>query len=167
VANRLVLAPDLNAVVAARFGRPAVAGLLDTAQRTAVAAAPDGKTWVTMHDDRVRPTHASADGQTIPANIPFLLDKVDGSVGDDRAEKPRDPGLPFLQRVECRCETATSGVVAASIHTSRPEVVGARAHGEVSTIFERAAESEFAERGGGWMRAGLDAAARQVAPRRG
>jgi len=166
MASRLVLRADLDAFVAARFARPAVSGLLDTAQRGAVAAAPDGKTWVTMHDDRVRPTHASADGQTVPANIPFELDKVDGSVGHDRAEKPRDPGLPFLQRVECRCEIATSGVVAASIHTSGPEVAGPRCRGEVSTIFERAAESEYADRGGGWMRSGLGAAARQVASRR-
>jgi hypothetical protein len=163
--NRLVLRTDLDAFVAARFARPVVAGLLDTAQRAAAGAAPAAKTWVTMHDDRVRPSHASADGQTVPANVPYLLDKVDGQQGEDRAMKPRDPTLPFLQRVECRCEQGQSGALAASIHTSGPEVAGARVTGQVSTIFERAAESEFADSGGGWMAAGLNAAAQQARAR--
>jgi hypothetical protein len=49
----------------------------DRAQRNA----PDGKVWVTAHDERVRPSHVHADGQVVPDNLRYLIPKV--STGND------------------------------------------------------------------------------------
>jgi hypothetical protein len=55
-----------------------------------------GFTWVSMKDDRVRPTHVKADGQRVYGNQPFL-------VGGHYGMYPCDPQLPAKETSECRC----------------------------------------------------------------
>lgn len=55
------------------------------------------KYWIaTMPSTRTRPTHAAANGQTVPLNGSF-------TVGGAAARYPGDPLLSPAQRVRCRC----------------------------------------------------------------
>lgn len=54
------------------------------------------KRWLTAHDNRVRPTHADADGQTVPTTQPF-------TVGGASLQFPGDPSGPIDQIIQCRC----------------------------------------------------------------
>lgn len=54
------------------------------------------KTWVTRDDDRVRPTHMAADGQTRPVRVAF-------NVGGLPMMYPKDPSAPPELVVNCRC----------------------------------------------------------------
>ena len=52
--------------------------------------------WVTVHDNRVRPTHVAADGQVQDLGTPFL-------VGGARLLYPGDPAGPIKETANCRC----------------------------------------------------------------
>lgn len=52
--------------------------------------------WVTVHDNRVRPTHVSADGQVQDLGTPF-------HVGDAHLLYPGDPAGPLKETANCRC----------------------------------------------------------------
>jgi hypothetical protein len=39
--------------------------------------APPTKSWVTVADDRVRPTHVAAQGQVVPGNLRFAINSMD------------------------------------------------------------------------------------------
>jgi len=54
------------------------------------------KRWVTRHDEKVRPTHAAAEGQTVPAAGEFL-------VGGFSLRYPADPTAPAVETAGCRC----------------------------------------------------------------
>ena len=54
------------------------------------------KKWITRRDDRVRPTHAAADGQKVPL-------KSDFTVGGYSLNMPGDPYGPLHERINCRC----------------------------------------------------------------
>lgn len=63
------------------------------------------KTWVTCGDDRVRPAHASLDGQTVDANDVFTIgmDSPDVTEWDGwQARVPGEFGEPALD-YNCRC----------------------------------------------------------------
>jgi len=55
-----------------------------------------GKTWVSLEDDRVRPAHAHASGQTVGINDPF-------TVGGYQMAYPGDPTAPLELIANCRC----------------------------------------------------------------
>ena len=52
--------------------------------------------WVTVHDNRVRPTHVAADGQVQDLGTPF-------HVGDAHLLYPGDPSGPLKETANCRC----------------------------------------------------------------
>lgn len=52
--------------------------------------------WVTVHDNRVRPTHVAADGQVQDLGTPF-------HVGDAHLLYPGDPAGPLKETANCRC----------------------------------------------------------------
>jgi hypothetical protein len=59
------------------------------------------KTWLATADDRTRPAHRVADGQTQPLNQPF-------DVGGDHVQFPADPrGKPGTS-INCRCAMTLS-----------------------------------------------------------
>lgn len=95
-----------------------------------------------MRDERVRPAHVHADGQTIPDNLRFVLRRDDtGKI--ELGRRPRDPALHISLRINCRCVSVpVPGVVGASIQALTPVIEGPRVTAEVETRFPRAAESE-------------------------
>jgi len=52
--------------------------------------------WVTVHDNRVRPTHVAADGQVQDLGTPF-------HVGNAYLLYPGDPAGPLKETANCRC----------------------------------------------------------------
>ncbi|MFG6197754.1 hypothetical protein [Nonomuraea sp. JJY05] len=150
--------------------------------------APAAKTWVTDADVQVRPSHRKAHGQTIPGNVDFRLPAMEyerkgrGRNGKainagggwkllegvwDVADRPRDPRLPYHQTVECRCQAANlPGAVAAGVRSTPARPNGKAITATVSVEFERVAESEHAEHGGGWLAEAARAAAAKHRARR-
>jgi SPP1 gp7 family putative phage head morphogenesis protein len=54
------------------------------------------KTWVAVEDERTRPTHSQADGQTVSMDEYF-------DVGDDQLLFPGDPNGSAEEVINCRC----------------------------------------------------------------
>jgi len=71
----------------------AMAGALDEQART---GQPWGKTWQATRDERVRPSHLEADGQTRRLTETF-------EVGGHRFQFPGDPKAPPSESINCRC----------------------------------------------------------------
>jgi len=61
------------------------------------------KEWSTVIDGRERPTHASANGQTVGVYEQF-------SIGGGRAMHPGDDNLPAEERIQCRCVLVGAGI---------------------------------------------------------
>lgn len=144
-------AKGLDQAIAAKVLQPRVNAvaqrLLETAQRTA----PPSKVWVTLEDDRVRHSHRAVDGQEIPDNVPFILPKPNGG-GHEAGMMPRSPEFTLENRINCRCVAVTlPEAIARSMHLDHATVVAARVTAQVWTGYERAAESEHAQHGGGWF----------------
>lgn len=57
------------------------------------------KTWIAEEDERTRPTHRRADGQTVRATTAFR-------VGKARLQYPGDPSGPPEEVINCRCYIA-------------------------------------------------------------
>lgn len=156
--------PDLDQIIAATVGRRAVDRMKGQVESGARRRAPDAKAWITARDERVRPSHADADGQTIPDNLRYQLKRMTyvrkgrdehgkainpaggwkETDGYDLAHEPRDPRLPDEQKLNCRCESAPlPEAVARSIHATETVVESTKARAEVESYFNRVAESEF------------------------
>lgn len=158
--------PNLNERVAANYGQPAARRAADLLAERLRANAPDVRVWVTMADERVRTTHRHADGQAIPSNLRFVLEKPDAQHWDtpdgthELARHPRDPDLSFPNRHQCRCVDADlKGVIAAGVSAGDTIVAGSTARVTVSVEFPRIVESEHpgqGDDGGGWAARSLD-----------
>ncbi len=61
-----------------------------------VSGASATKTWLSAEDERVRETHAEADGQTVAIDDVF-------DVGGESAMYPGDPSLSWEEAANCRC----------------------------------------------------------------
>jgi hypothetical protein len=54
------------------------------------------KRWLATEDQRTRPDHREADGQTVPFSQPFI-------VGGFQMQHPHDPDAPAKEVINCRC----------------------------------------------------------------
>ncbi|GAA2746163.1 hypothetical protein [Kitasatospora cinereorecta] len=152
---RLELSPDIEARLAPLAARH-VERLAEEVAAEARRLAPAAKTWHTREDGQARPSHQAADGQTVPAPVPF-------HVGEGLLDRPRDPNGPVEETAGCRCTvTEDPEAVAATITASKAAILGSRAEADVSCNYPRAAEAEFADGAGTHFMSG---AASQVAAR--
>lgn len=150
----------LNERMAAEVGAPAARHLAELLADRIRVNAPSVKTWITVQDERVRVTHRHADGQTVPANLRYLLEHPSGNNWDEPdgshelARAPRDPNLSLGNRLYCRCISADLvGVIASRVRRGEPLITGTSATVEVSVEFPRIVESEHpgsGDSGGGW-----------------
>jgi hypothetical protein len=141
--SHIELNPDLDIQIASRFGVPLITRVLDMLQDAAKGNAPAVKVWVTMQDERVRPSHREADAQAVPANLRFILENP-RTGKRSLCQHPRDPDLPEEERINCRCsDPSLPLLLAESIHKTDVSLEGTKVHGKVLTDFPRAAESEF------------------------
>lgn len=154
----------LDARVAQRFAVPAVARARDILADRIRANAPDVGLWITAQDERVRPTHRDADGQAVPDNLRYVLDRPAG--GRELARAPRDPDLSPANRLGCRClSVAVPGAIAERVAGSDVTLRGAVASATVSVHFDRIVESEHPgpdDGGGGWVARAIAEARAQV-----
>jgi hypothetical protein len=133
----------LDQTIAEKIAQPTLRRVIDMLTDEAKHRARATKVWISARDERVRPTHVDADTQNIPANLRFILDKVDGT-GKDLGRHPRDGSFTAANRYGCRCvDVPLPHPLRESIHSSNVRVSDTVAHGEVETRFPRAAESEF------------------------
>lgn len=134
----------LDLVVAERFVKPRVDTALDMLLDAARTRAPATRVWVTMRDEKVRPTHMGADGQVIPTNLRFKIEKPGQPNTFELARHPVDEALSPANRYNCRCDDPTiPHLLRQSIVRTLVSVNGTRVEGSVETRFPRAAESEF------------------------
>ncbi|MEW9530762.1 hypothetical protein [Microbispora sp. NPDC049125] len=168
VVVKVELRDDLNQVVA-RMIRGKVERIAREVAAEAAANAPAAKVWITAADERVRPSHVDAEGQTIPENLRFKLRKqryVGGTgrgsgrravhysgvavltSGYDLARKPRDPALPRDQKDRCRCiSVRIPNAIARKVHAEPAVIEGSRVTARIVVQFQRIAESEFGTSG--------------------
>jgi len=155
---RFIPAARLDVEAAGRIAAPEVTRLAQQVEAAARRRAPDAKAWLTARDERVRPVHADADGQTIPDNLRYILldptgDQPSGrrkritppaAPGTHLAREPRADSLPAHLRINCRCQSVPiPQAVARTILAEPTQVLGTRARAVVACSFPRATESEF------------------------
>lgn len=135
--SRFVPAPGLEALVARRILAPHVADVAADIADEARRGAPSAKMWLSMRDDRVRPSHVDADGQEIPENLRF-------QVGSELLREPRDPNGSIGETANCRCESPRDpDAIRRRIAAGPVEVAGTRVSATVSVEFPRIDEAEF------------------------
>ncbi|MEV0996874.1 hypothetical protein [Nonomuraea sp. NPDC050202] len=158
------ISPGLAKRLAAGVIRDKVERITEAVAEEAKDRAPDAKRWQTTNGAEARPSHRHADGQTIPATIPYQLPKMEyvGRASDDRgraaagagrwvtstavdlADRPRDPSLPIHQRINCECQSViVPGVIAAATRALPTRVRGSKVSAAVEVVFDRIAEAEF------------------------
>ncbi|MFB8026019.1 MULTISPECIES: hypothetical protein [unclassified Streptomyces] len=116
----------------ALFLAPQIHEIAREVERQAKVFAPPTKKWVTVGDDKVRPTHVSANGQEVPANLRFKVqsmrwDRVHRGVGPTTYMKaPRDESSRAVANIKnCRCHAASiPDGISRLINTGPPVVVG-------------------------------------------
>lgn len=92
------------------------------------------KVWVSMEDEKVRPTHAAAHGQRVALNEKF-------DVGEAKMERPGDLTAPINEWANCRCLLAImieKAAVAASLAADTNPIGGAMAEDETRAGDEQA-----------------------------
>lgn len=147
LSNRLRSVSEISQRRARAVARTEVVGASNAGAMAGASAfpglQPETKTWLATSDARTRPTHQSADGQTVPFDKPFQV----GGVSMDR---PHAPGAPAAEVVNCRCtvvfsdpaEMAALPPVSLSAAEQR-RLAAANAHG-VSVEQVRASEADVA-----------------------
>ena len=94
--------------------------------------APPTKRWVTMADDKVRPTHVTAQGQVVPGNLRFSINSMDwdrkhrGVGPKTYMRHPGDESSRAIANIRnCRCTTYEDPHgISRHINTGEPVVTG-------------------------------------------
>lgn len=161
--------PQLSERVAARWAVPEAHRLTQQLVDRVKANVPPAHIWITVRDDRVRPTHVSTDGQSIPGNLRFEVEHPREDNTYEMAREPRDAALSLSNRINCRCRLHRDpGMIGETVASSGVLLQGTRATATVSVNFHRIVESEHpgsGDDGGGWLARSVAevAAARAVA----
>ncbi|MFF9901229.1 hypothetical protein [Streptomyces longispororuber] len=124
-------APGLEAQLA-RMIAPHIQRIAHQVEVEAKRLAPPTKRWVTMADDRVRPTHVAAQGQVVPGNLRFAINSMDwdrrhrGLGAKTYMREPRDQSSRAVANIKnCRCTTAVDPQgIARNITTGQPIITG-------------------------------------------
>lgn len=134
VTARMLARTTLNGI--ANGGSLALAQLVNDASVEAGEVGVASKTWVTAGDERVRDTHAEADGQTVPIDQPF-------DVGGEQLMYPGDPNGSLEETINCRCvpvygnDEVTAAGVAPTDGLHSPVTVAASPEDTVLEDYER------------------------------
>ncbi|MFI6142327.1 hypothetical protein ACIBCC_29570 [Streptomyces griseus] len=124
-------APGLEEALA-RMIAPDVRRIALRVEAEARRFAPPTKTWVTVADDRVRPTHVDAQGQEVPGNLRFTLNSMTWDIKhrgvgpNTYMREPRDRSSRAIANLKnCRCTTHKDpDGIARLINTGQPVVSG-------------------------------------------
>lgn len=137
-------------VAARRLVAPRVQAVADRAADAAREFAPGTKSWVHVGDDRVRPEHREAGGQTVPDNVRFLIrtpeyDRRSYPHEWQQMKAPRDRvGGTIGNTVECRCSVRHDPEGVARTISARPVTTsGTHVEAKVVCTHPRAADAEF------------------------
>ncbi|KIF04148.1 hypothetical protein PL81_20250 [Streptomyces sp. RSD-27] len=111
---------------------PKVHEIAREVERQAKVFAPPTKKWITVADDKVRPTHVAAHGQEVPGNLRFKInsmrwDRDHRGVGPLTYMKaPRDESSRAVANLKnCRCYARTiPDGISRNISTRPPVIVG-------------------------------------------
>ncbi|MEV7512078.1 hypothetical protein AB0O57_29390 [Streptomyces sp. NPDC091201] len=146
---RFTPAPGLEEALA-RMIAPHVRRVAHQVEIEAKRLAPPTKQWVTMGDDHVRPTHVSAQGQEVPANLRFSINTMDW----DRRHRglgaytymlaPKDQTSRAVANIKnCRCTVHKDPQgIARRINTGQPVITGKRVTVTVSVQGPLVVEAE-------------------------
>ncbi|WP_370419010.1 hypothetical protein AB8O64_11185 [Streptomyces sp. QH1-20] len=123
--------PALETLLA-RMIAPHVQRIAYQVEVEAKRLAPPTKRWVTMADDKVRPTHMQAQGQVVPGNLRFTINSMDwdrkhrGVGSSIYMRQPRDQSSRAVANLKnCRCGTAIDPEgIARNISTGPPVITG-------------------------------------------
>ncbi|MEU1592774.1 hypothetical protein ABZ468_07910 [Streptomyces sp. NPDC005708] len=142
-------AQGLEARLAAMLA-PAVQRIAHQVEVEAKRLAPPTKRWVTVGDDKVRPTHVAAQGQEVPGNLRFTINsmawdmKHRGLGPKTYMRQPKDESSRAVANIKnCRCTTAQDpDGIARHINTSQPVVAGKKVTVTVSVQAPMVVEAE-------------------------
>jgi hypothetical protein len=123
------VARDLDEKLA-RLITPAVDAIAARVEAVAKDYAPPTQEWITMLDERVRPTHVEVHGQTVPNNLRFILtsmewDRLHRGLGEyTYMRKPRDESSRAVANIkQCRCRAIVHDDGVAKLISRRAPVV--------------------------------------------
>lgn len=109
---RAVMLARTDLISLSNGANQAAVGILnDAAAEAGEDPAVQSKTWLATFDARTRPSHADADGQTVPFDQPY-------DVGGEDLMYPGDPDGSDEEVINCRCTELYSDEAATSASTS-------------------------------------------------
>ncbi|MCG8971746.1 phage head morphogenesis protein [Streptomyces sp. CL12-4] len=134
----------------ARMLAPAVQRIAHQVEVEAKRLAPPTKRWVTVGDDKVRPTHVNAQGQVVPGNLRFTLDSMQWDIKHRGVgphtymTEPRDRSSRAIANLKnCRCSMHKDpDGIARHINTGQPVVAGKKVTVTVSVQAPMVVEAE-------------------------
>ncbi|MYW67138.1 hypothetical protein GTY65_24165 [Streptomyces sp. SID8379] len=141
--------PGLEAALA-RMIAPHVQRIAHQVEVEAKRLAPPTKRWVTVADDKVRPTHVEAQGQVVPDNLRFTInsmewDRKHRGVGPNTYMRvPRDHSSRAVANIKhCRCSTTIDpDGIARNITTGQSIITGKKVTVTVSVRAPMVVEAE-------------------------
>lgn len=143
---KFTMTPGLEQLVAQRFVKPVVDDTTEAVAGIAKDLAPGTKVWISVGDERVRPTHRRAHGQEVPENLRFTLksmkwDQQHRGVGaytymlrpkDESAGACINAGVTNHGHNNCRCHAVPDpNGIAKLIDAQAALVVGKRVKAKV------------------------------------